>query len=86
MKFLSVAGPAAMSLVGGGILVHGVALLHHAVQALGHAAGTIPGVGAVLGGLGEMLFNAFVGVVAGAIVLAAVTLVQKVWRRTPARA
>lgn len=86
MKFLSVAGTAAMFLVGGGILVHGVGVLHHAVEALGHAAEAIPGVGAVLGGLGEMLFNAFVGVAAGAVVLTGVTLVQKVWRRAPARA
>ena len=29
MKFLSVAGTAAMFLVGGGILVHGIGVLHH---------------------------------------------------------
>ena len=34
MKTLSVAGTAAMFLVGGGILTHGCAPLHHAIEAL----------------------------------------------------
>ena len=33
MRFLSVAGTAAMFLVGGGILVHGIPLLHHWAEA-----------------------------------------------------
>ena len=71
MKALSVAGTAAMFLVGGGILVHGLPVLHHAVGAL--AAGA----GAALGWLVEALANAAVGVAAGAIVLAAVATVQR---------
>ena len=71
MKALSVAGTAAMFLVGGGILVHGLPVLHHAVGAL--AAGA----GAALGWLVEALANAAVGVAAGAIVLAAVAAVQR---------
>lgn len=69
MKFLSVAGTAAMFLVGGGILVHNVPALHHWV--LEH------------GGQGqwawlvEALVSVAVGVVIGAVVLGAVTLVQK---------
>jgi uncharacterized protein len=39
MKGLSVAGTAAMFLVGGGILAHGIAPLHHAVQAWAAASG-----------------------------------------------
>lgn len=60
MRFLSVAGTAAMFLVGGGILVHGIPLLHHWAQ----AAGALPP-----GWLWENLFNAAAGVVAGALVL-----------------
>lgn len=37
MKFLSVAGTAAMFLVGGGILVHGLGPLHHAIETAGQA-------------------------------------------------
>jgi uncharacterized protein len=70
MKTLSVVGTAAMFLVGGGILVHGIAPLHHAVE---HAA---EGRG-LLGLLLENGANALVGVLAGALVLAAVMAVQK---------
>lgn len=76
MKGLSLAGTAAMFLVGGGILVHGVPALHHRVQALAMAAAQGP-----LGGVWEVLasngLNAVVGIVAGALVLAGVTLVQR---------
>jgi predicted DNA repair protein MutK len=70
MKALSVAGTAAMFLVGGGILVHGVPALGHAVEAWAETAGA-------LGTLGSMLVNAGVGIVAGAIVLGVVELVKK---------
>ena len=69
MKFLSVAGTAAMFLVGGGILVHNIPALHHWVQ--GH------------GGEGQWawlinaLANATVGVLAGAVVLGAVMAFSK---------
>ena len=74
MKALSVAGTAAMFLVGGGILVHGLPWLHHVV--LGFAAAG----GAAAGWLLEALGNAIAGVVAGAIVLAGVTGVQRMRR------
>ncbi len=71
MKFLSIAGTAAMFLVGGGILVHGVPAFAHWVEgwsaALGGFGGTLTG----------MLVNAAVGVVAGAIVVGAVLLVKR---------
>jgi predicted DNA repair protein MutK len=69
MKGLSFAGTAAMFLVGGGILVHSVPPLHHAIEAqLPDGAW-----GSVVGALA----NALVGVVAGALVLGAVTLFQR---------
>ncbi|MDM0113081.1 DUF808 domain-containing protein [Variovorax sp. J22R133] len=71
MKLLSIAGTAAMFLVGGGILVHGVPAVGHAIEAwLGQW-------GAVAGVLGTMLANAAVGILAGAIVLAVVEVVKK---------
>ncbi|NZA25717.1 DUF808 domain-containing protein [Luteimonas sp. SJ-92] len=69
MKGLSVAGTAAMFLVGGGILVHGVPALHHAIEAM-----LPPG---MLGSLGAALANAAAGIVAGAVVLAAVSLFRR---------
>ena len=78
MKGLSVAGTAAMFLVGGGILTHGVPALSHAIEALAARAGT------VLGAVTPLLADALVGMLAGALVLAAVTLVQKIRQRKPA--
>lgn len=70
MKSLSVIGTAAMFLVGGGILVHGVPALHHAIDGLGTMAGGWP-----LGGLWALLttnlLNAVVGLAVGAVVLLA---------------
>ena len=76
MKGLSVAGTAAMFLVGGGILVHGVPALHHLVEGAGSAAAQWP-VGGLWGLLVPNLLNAVVGIVAGGLVLAGVTLVQR---------
>jgi hypothetical protein len=78
MKALSVAGTAAMFLVGGGILTHGVPALHHAIEALATRAGS------VLGSVTPLLADALVGMVAGALVLGAVTLVQRMRGRKPA--
>ncbi|MGA0609018.1 DUF808 domain-containing protein [Caldimonas sp. KR1-144] len=77
MKSLSVVGTAAMFLVGGGILVHGVPAIHHAIEAAAHAVG--PLAGAVV----PLLGDALVGVAAGALVLAVVSLVK---RLMPAKA
>ncbi len=69
MKFLSVAGTLAMFLVGGGILVHNVPALHHFVLELAGQTG--------VAWLVEALGNLVVGVIAGAVVLLAVTAIQK---------
>jgi len=66
MKALSAAGLAAMFLVGGGILVHGVPPLHHWVE---HAA---QGAGGIAGMAWSVAADAVTGLVAGAVVLAVV--------------
>lgn len=77
MKALSVAGTAAMFLVGGGILVHSIPALHHAVEGIAPEGW----VGAIV----TALANAGVGILAGAVVLAGVTLFNKL-RGKPAAA
>lgn len=72
MKFLSVAGTAAMFLVGGGILVHGVPAVHHWVEHVGQAAGGF------LGAVVPAVLNGLIGVAAGAAVLVGVSLVKRV--------
>ena len=64
MKGLSVVGTAAMFLVGGQILVHGIGPVHHWFE---HLAVSWGGLGK---SLAEMLFNGLFGVAAGAVVLA----------------
>jgi len=71
MKALSVAGTAAMFLVGGGILVHGVPPVQQAISA------AVAGMGGAWQWLLPMLANALVGLLIGAAVLAAVTLFQR---------
>jgi len=75
MKALSVAGTAAMFLVGGQILVHGVPALGHAVEAWA------AGIGGLAGSLGTMAVDAVVGVVAGAVVLGLVEVVKKALKK-----
>lgn len=71
MKTLSVVGTAAMFLVGGGILVHGIAPLHHGVEAFAADNGGV---------LVSTLINGVLGVVAGAVVLAVVSVAGKLWK------
>jgi uncharacterized protein len=71
MKALSIVGTAAMFLVGGGILVHGLPAAHHAIEQLvsswpGWAAALVP-----------VVANGLVGVLAGALALVGVMLVQR---------
>jgi predicted DNA repair protein MutK len=68
MKTLSIAGTAAMFLVGGGILVHGIAALHHLIE---------PYTGGALGTVVSLLFDAVVGIVTGIIVLAVVAVISR---------
>ena len=71
MKTLSVVGTAAMFMVGGGILLHGWPAVAHAVEAFA------AGFGGFAGALINTAAGAGVGIVAGALVLAGVMLVQK---------
>ena len=71
MKGLSVAGTAAMFLVGGSILAHGVPGVGAAIDKL------VQGWPALLAALAPLLADALVGLAAGALVLAAVTVVRR---------
>lgn len=69
MRVLSVAGTAAMFLVGGGILVHGIAPLAHAIEPLARHSSLLP-----------PLANAATGLLAGALALLTVSVLQKLRR------
>ncbi|TNF07298.1 DUF808 domain-containing protein [Ectopseudomonas khazarica] len=77
MKTLSVVGTAAMFMVGGGILSHGLppveAALHHAAEWAAQDVG-------LLSALLPTLFNALLGIVAGLISVPLVGLGARLWR------
>ena len=73
MKSLSVIGTAAMFMVGGGILTHGVPVVHHWIDSVSQSTGA-------LAWLMPTLLNAVAGIIAGAAVLAVVSVVGKSWK------
>ena len=73
MKSLSVIGTAAMFMVGGGILTHGVPAVHHWIESVSQSIGGISW-------LMPTLLNAVAGIIAGAVVLVLVSVASKAWR------
>ena len=67
MRFLTFAGTAAMFLVGGGIVLHGIPPLHHAIEHGIHASA--PNLTSLL----MMLANGICGILIGTTILAVVT-------------
>lgn len=78
MKILTVVGTAAMFLVGGSILLHGIADAHHLVESAVQSVEGIPTVGKALGWVTPIVLDALSGVVAGGIVMGTVGVVSKI--------
>tara|TARA_R100000322_G_scaffold75174_7_gene47057 strand:+ start:2552 stop:3517 length:966 start_codon:yes stop_codon:yes gene_type:complete len=76
MKSLSIIGTAAMFMVGGGILAHGIPAVYHGVEELAAASAGVAGAGAILEFTIPTLLNALFGIVAGALVLGGVKLIK----------
>ena len=72
MKTLSIVGTAAMFLVGGGILTHGFPAIQHWVETVS------AGYSGWVAGLMSLGVDAVTGILAGAAVLAAVTVVNRI--------
>ena len=70
MRFLSVAGTAAMFLVGGGILAHGIPPLHHWTEQLQHGQGLVAS-------LAPTLVALLTGLVAGGLLVGLASLVAR---------
>lgn len=73
MRFLSIAGTAAMFLVGGSIIGHGLPFIHHFSENLVAEIQHLPGASVV----GTMVVDAVVGLIIGAICVAVFELVKK---------
>ena len=72
MKFLSIAGTIAMFLVGGGIIAHGFPALHHLQESLqAMVAGGLPST------LVGLLYTGVIGMLTGALLVAALKLGSK---------
>ncbi len=81
MKFLSVAGTAAMFLVGGSILVHGVPPLQHAIGVIALLSSGIPYAGLLLDATLPTVLDGVIGAVAGVVCLALVLAARKLRQR-----
>jgi predicted DNA repair protein MutK len=81
MKALSVAGTAAMFLVGGGILAHGFSALQRHLDSWADAVDVIPPLEPLVDALLPLLLDAIAGVVAGALAYVLVAAAQRVRRR-----
>ncbi len=73
MRSLSVVGTAAMFLVGGSIIAHGVPAIEHIVAAAADGCGA-------LGGGVTLVLEGLIGVLVGAVTVGVVTLIRR-WRR-----
>jgi uncharacterized protein len=80
MKGLSVAGTAAMFLVGGGILAHGIPGVQPCMKGLADSMAVAPRVGGALQWLALVLLDAVAGILVGALVLAVVSGARRVVR------
>jgi len=80
MRFLSIAGTAAMFLVGGGIVSHGIPFLHHINESM------VNGMAQPWSTLTSMGWTALVGIALGAVVLTTLTLGQRVVAKARATA
>lgn len=81
MKFLSVVGTLAMFIVGGGIVAHGLPGVQDGLHDLEQGVSQVPAMGAVLAVLTPVVVNTLVGVVAGALALAVVSVFKAMFRK-----
>ena len=78
MKFLTIIGTAAMFLVGGSILLHGIPEAHHLIENTVHTVEEISLFGKALGWITPVLIDAIAGIVAGGIVMGTLDVIGKI--------
>lgn len=74
MRLLALVGTIAMFMVGGGILVHGLAPLHHLIEGVAQSLAPLSG---LLAALVPSLLSALFGVVAGLVLVAAMSAIGR---------
>lgn len=81
MRFLAIAGTAAMFLVGGGILAHGIPPFHHWVEGIQEKILATGSLGGLLASLTGLLSHAVLGIIIGTIVLMVVNFIKSMIRK-----
>lgn len=76
MKMLAVLGTAAMFLVGGAILAHGISSVHHWIEQSAYNLGS-----SLMQSLASTLLNGLFGVIAGIAALLIYIILQRFWKR-----
>ncbi|OQW70552.1 MAG: hypothetical protein BVN34_00745 [Proteobacteria bacterium ST_bin12] len=77
MRTLSVVGTAAMFMVGGSIIGHGVPALHHFSESISAYLQNLPALGSTLAFISPILVDAIIGLIVGAICVAVFELIKK---------
>ena len=80
LRTLSIAGTVAMFVVGGGIVTHGFHWLHDSIHQIAEHARHLPAIGNVLFYLVGPALDGLVGIVAGFLTLALVTIINRLYR------
>ncbi len=82
MKTLSIVGTAAMFLVGGGILIHGIPNSHELLHSVNNTLAATPIIESIPQVINTNAVNAIVGIVAGAVVVAGVSGINRIRNRS----
>ena len=77
MRTLSVVGTAAMFMVGGSIIGHGVPALHHFSQYIAEVMHDLPAIGSVMAIVAPVIVDGIIGLIVGAICVAVYEIVKK---------
>lgn len=77
MRTLSVLGTAAMFMVGGSIIGHGVPFLHHFSQYIAEVMHDLPAIGSVMAIVAPIIVDGIIGLIVGAICVAVYEIVKK---------
>jgi predicted DNA repair protein MutK len=81
MRILTIVGTAAMFLVGGSIIGHGIPALHHLSENLVEFSKNIPTIGGILATISPILVDAVIGLIVGAICVGLFTLITKMLKK-----
>lgn len=78
MRTLTLIGTAAMFIVGGSIIGHGMPFLHHVTEHVANSLRNLPAIGDILAIISPILIDAMVGLIIGAICVGLFEIANKV--------